>query len=55
MCFGIFYSASASSKASKVVKSSYTARHTQSCFVLFCFMPRGDNLSQITIVWFRRL
>ena len=43
-CFRISSSGSANSNASKAVRSSYTATHTQSCFVIFCFMARGHSL-----------
>jgi len=50
-CFGISYFGSANSNASKAVRSSYIATHTQSCFVIFHFMVRGH--CYITIVLFR--
>jgi len=43
-CFGISSSGSANSNASKAVRSLYTATHTQSCFVIFCFMERGHSV-----------
>jgi len=43
-CFGISYSGSASSNASKAVRNSYTTMHTQNCFVMFRFMARGHSV-----------
>ena len=43
-CFRISSFGSASSKARKPIRSSYTATHMQSCFVIFRFMARGHSV-----------